>query len=175
MSRTNESCKSVTNYDSFHWTSYIPGIHKIEKLRFLGSRKLRFYGLIWIWTEEFNFLDLVDFRGAAFAVVSMIISHPNITNKFVLQMSRCMRSGPTYKCNERVMSQIWKKSWNRCLRLAILLTITASTPTNPVRSHTYTHYIYIHTLLWHTYIGTQVYTHYACTLAQMHTRIMHVP
>jgi len=56
-------------------TTNIPEIHQIEKLRCLGilwyKFKVRFWW-IWICSEEFEFLGLVDFGGEACSVESYI-------------------------------------------------------------------------------------------------------
>jgi len=48
-----------------------PEIHQIQKLRFLGISRYKSrlkFGLIWICTEKFEFLDLVGFGGVIFSV-----------------------------------------------------------------------------------------------------------
>jgi len=94
-------------FDCFHWKCYIPNIHQIEKLRFLGISRYTFklrlwlnlslYQGIWvsrfggspIWncTEKFEFLDMVDLLGVWFSVESVTSSpdfdeaHPHTNGK----------------------------------------------------------------------------------------------
>jgi len=55
---------------TFSW-NYATRIHQIVQLKFLVSRGTNSrldFGSIWICTEEFEFLDLVEFGGVAFSV-----------------------------------------------------------------------------------------------------------
>ena len=62
-------------YYTFHWKCYVPKIHQIKKLRFLGMSRYRFklnLRLIWIFTVKSLFFDLVGFGEVAFSVETVI-------------------------------------------------------------------------------------------------------
>jgi len=66
---TNWMLRFHSPYDSFHWKCYTPKIHQIEKFWFLSvspsPNSNWVFGSIWICTEQFKFLDLVDFGGCS--------------------------------------------------------------------------------------------------------------
>jgi len=53
--------RCISYQNSFRWNCYIPEMHQTEKLTFLGISRYKFRLRFWICTEEFGFLDLVDF------------------------------------------------------------------------------------------------------------------
>jgi len=69
------SNSSRCQYDSFHWKCYI-----LQSTRSInsdcsvsrGTNSNGDFGLIWICTEEWEFLDLVNFGGVAISVESVI-------------------------------------------------------------------------------------------------------
>jgi len=64
------------DFHSFRWKCNIPNIHQMDKLSFSVSRGANSnwdFGLVWVCTEEFEFLDLEDFGSVAFSVVTVIL------------------------------------------------------------------------------------------------------
>ena len=68
--------------DRFYWKCYVfwnPPDRETQISRYLAIQiHIEIFGLIWIFTEEFEFLDLMDFGGVAFSVESVqIVADPH--------------------------------------------------------------------------------------------------
>jgi len=79
---------------------YLIQIHQIDELRFLGisqyKSRLRFWFNSDLYRQEFEFLDLEDFRGVAFAVETVVSYHTYET--IMSDVSVLFR---TYSCLKR--------------------------------------------------------------------------
>ena len=83
----------MMRYDTFHWIATPPQSTKSRTSNFSvshGTNSNRDFGLMWISTEEFEFLDLVGFGGVAYSVEAKITS--SLYDEAVTSWQSCIGS-----------------------------------------------------------------------------------